>query len=104
MRIVTGYFDPLLASHAEALADARRDAGSLMLLVRTPADSLLPLRARAELLAALRSVDWVVPLDGNTLPEWVGALPAGRLIRFERDDEERRAAFLRHIHERHLLA
>ena len=104
LRIVTGYFDPLLAGHAVALADGRASAGGLVLLLRTPRDPLLPLRTRLELVAGLRSVDWVAPLPGDTVPDWVRALPANRRVSFESDDEGRRSAFLRHIHERHRLA
>ena len=103
LRIVTGYFDPLLAGHAAALAERRAGAGGLLLLLRTPSDPLLPIRTRVELVAALRSVDWVAPLPGDTVPEWVRALPANRLVNFESDDQDRRSAFLRHIHERHRL-
>jgi bifunctional ADP-heptose synthase (sugar kinase/adenylyltransferase) len=104
LRIVTGYFDPLLAGHAAALAEGRVSAGGLLLLLRTPPDPLLPLRSRVELVAALRTVDWVAAIPGDTIPEWVRALPASRLVSFESDDEDRRSAFLRHIHERHRLA
>jgi bifunctional ADP-heptose synthase (sugar kinase/adenylyltransferase) len=104
LRIVTGYFDPLLAGHAAALAEGRVGAGGLLLLLRTPPDPLLPLRSRVELVAALRTVDWVAAIPGDTIPEWVRALPASRLVSFESDDEDRRSAFLRHIHERHRLA
>jgi bifunctional ADP-heptose synthase (sugar kinase/adenylyltransferase) len=97
LRVVTGYFDPLLAAHAEALA---RTGCGLLVLVVSPADPLLPVRARAELVAALRCVDWVVPLNDDVLPEWVVAVPPGRLIRREREDQERRDAFLRRVYER----
>ena len=101
LRVVTGYFDPLLAAHAEALA---RIGAGLMVLVASPADPLLSVRARAELVAALRGVAWVVPLNTSESPDWVAALPPGCLTSLEVEDEERRNAFLRRVCERNGMA
>ena len=57
--VVSGYFDPLVASHAERLAEIKRDAAPLLVLIATPEHSILSARARAELVAALRAVDHV---------------------------------------------
>lgn len=59
-RWFTGYFDPLVAEHLHMLR--RADAGDELLIVQIidPPQPLLPARARAELVAGLESVDYVV--------------------------------------------
>ena len=65
MTRVCGHFDPLLAEHVRRL---QRHAGPDRLLVvevTNPEHPLLPQRARAELVAALEAVDYVVLADGG---------------------------------------
>ena len=63
--LVSGYFDPLLASHAARLAELKRGGSPLVVVIVSSADSILPARARAELVAGLRVVDYVIEsLDG----------------------------------------
>jgi glycerol-3-phosphate cytidylyltransferase-like family protein len=57
--VVSGYFDPLLASHAERLAELKRNGTPLLVVITSPANPILPVRARAELVAGLRAVDHV---------------------------------------------
>lgn len=57
--VVSGYFDPLLASHAERLAELKRNRTPLLVVIASPANPILPVRARAELVAGLRTVDYV---------------------------------------------
>jgi bifunctional ADP-heptose synthase (sugar kinase/adenylyltransferase) len=57
--IVEGFFDPLLASHAVQIARSR-NSRPLTVVVRDPERPLLDARARAELVAGLRAVDYVV--------------------------------------------
>ena len=62
---VTGYFDPLLAAHARRLRQVRQAADGLIVVLSTPPKPILPPRARAELVAALAMVDYVVlPQEG----------------------------------------
>lgn len=67
VRVVSGYFDPLLAVHAAWLAEARGQAAKLAVVIKDPPTPILPARARAELVAALRVVDYVV-LDAPAAP------------------------------------
>lgn len=55
-----GYFDPLLAEHVERIAGEREPGVVLVVEVINPAQPLLEQRARAELVAALSTVDFVV--------------------------------------------
>ena len=65
--IASGSFDPLLAAHASLAAGARPAAGRLAVILTEPADPILDPRARAELAAALASVD-LVTLAAPGLP------------------------------------
>ena len=65
--IASGAFDPLLAAHARLAADARPAAGRLAVILSVPPDPILDPRARAELAAALASVD-LVTIAGPGLP------------------------------------
>jgi glycerol-3-phosphate cytidylyltransferase-like family protein len=71
---VAGYFDPLIAVHARQLREAKDEGRPLIVMIATPADgtgadSILPARARAELVAGLAVVDYVtVQEDGGA--EW----------------------------------
>jgi len=58
-----GHFDPLLAEHARRL---RATPGqTLVVEITNPPHPLLPQRARAELVAALAAVDYVVLGNGS---------------------------------------
>lgn len=61
---IAGHFDPLLAEHVRRLAEAREPGRLLVVEVTNPAQPLLAQRARAELVAALSIVDFVVLSDG----------------------------------------
>jgi nicotinic acid mononucleotide adenylyltransferase len=65
--IASGTFDPLLAAHATLAAGARPAAGRLAVILTPPANPILDPRARAELAAALASVD-LVTIDQPGLP------------------------------------
>lgn len=89
--VVIGFFDPLLAAHAGRLASAAAGR-KLVVVIRDPENPILPLRARAELVAALGSVTLVI-LD--QLP------PAGdTLISFEQQDGETARDFVEHVRRR----
>jgi len=93
--VVSGYFDPLLASHAERLAGLKRNGTPLLVLVAMPDDPILPARARAELVAGLAAVDYVVA-------EAAGALEPQ--VRLEPEDRTRREKLIEHVHARQQAA
>jgi bifunctional ADP-heptose synthase (sugar kinase/adenylyltransferase) len=64
---VAGHFDPLLAEHVRRLREYVVPGRLLIVEVTSPARPLLPQGARAELVAALELVDYVVL--GNSTPE-----------------------------------
>ena len=62
---VTGHFDPMLAQHARQISNLRQPGKLLIALVTNSAEPYLPQQARAELVAALASVDWVALQPGT---------------------------------------
>lgn len=63
---ITGHFDPLLAEHAAMVHAAAQPERLLIVEVTNPPAPLLPLRARAELVAALAEVSYVLMTDSET--------------------------------------
>ena len=57
--VVSGYFDPMVAWHARWLASFKKTGKPLLVLIATPENPILPMQARAELVAALSVVDHV---------------------------------------------
>src|SRR5579863_4505944 len=66
--VVSGYFDPLVASHAERLAELKREGVPLLVLIATPDGPILPARARAELVAGLAVADYVCETADGVAP------------------------------------
>ncbi|MBZ5608117.1 MAG: hypothetical protein LAP38_07665 [Acidobacteriia bacterium] len=64
-RWVSGQFDPLLAEHAKRLRECAAPGQLLVVEVTNPTRPLLAQRARAELVAALSMVDYVVLGNGE---------------------------------------
>ncbi len=92
LRLVSGYFDPLLAWHAERIEEARGEAGALAVTILEPPDPILPARARAELVAALRAVDLVLIPQAEALE-----FPS---IRLDEADLAVRGRFIERVRER----
>jgi hypothetical protein len=93
---VVGRFDPLTLAQAERVAKLNGGGGSILGVVETGEDCLLPVEARAALVAALRSVQLVVIAEA-------GALPAHGQMEVVEDDEgerKRSAEFARFIEKR----
>ena len=67
-RWVTGSFDPLLAEHVRRLRQYATQGQLLVVEVTNPAKPLLPQHARAELVAALAMVDFVVLANNGATP------------------------------------
>ncbi len=65
-RWISGHFDPLLAEHVRRLAQCAVPGQSLVVEVTDPVRPLLAQRARAELVAALSMVDYVVLANGES--------------------------------------
>ncbi|HLH44056.1 MAG TPA: hypothetical protein VKV74_13800 [Bryobacteraceae bacterium] len=88
--VVSGYFDPLLAWHVSRLEELKRGRGPLLVLIAAPEKPILPPRARAELLAGLRAVDYVCETPDGIAPQ----------VRLEEEDSVRFKELIRRVHAR----
>lgn len=100
--VVKGYFNLLRAEPARELAEIRRRTGAAALLavVMPLAGGLLPLRARAELAAALRVIDYVLPGDCEDWNELVSLLHPAETVSLEDADMRRARQLIEHVHRR----
>jgi len=100
---VTGFFDVLLAEHARELARVSQvtEKESLWVVLVSPLTPVLPARARAELLAALGMVDYVVIAEGcEDLENLLRSLRPDHIVRAEADHERRRRQLIEHAQRR----
>ena len=88
--VISGYFDPLLASHAERLASLKRHGAPLLVLIATPPAAILPAPARAQLVAGLALVDYVCENPGALTPQ----------VALEAEHAELFEQLIRHVHSR----
>ena len=93
VKVVTGCFDPVLAGHARRLEELRGDAETLVVLVTEPPRPILPARARAELVAALAVVDYVILSEEGK--------PAGLGVQLDAADAEFTRDLIQHVRNRH---
>ena len=100
--LVTGHFDVLRAAHARELAEIRTRTGAATLLVVVVplAGELLDQRSRAELVAALRMVDYVLTADHEGLAEISRALQPLETVSQEPADALRTRQLIEHVHRR----
>lgn len=88
--VVTGYFDPLLAAHAERLIGLKREGLPLLIALADPENPILPASARAELVAGLAVVDYVAEsADGLTAN-----------VRLEQEHSRRLEELIEQVHAR----
>jgi hypothetical protein len=92
--VVSGYFDPMVASHAERLATLKRDGEPLLVLISTPPDQILPAAARAQLVAGLSVVDYVCDAPNGLDPQ----------IALEGEHTQLLAQLIEHVHARQRAA
>ncbi len=95
--LVTGYFDPLLASHARCLREGASPGLAVFVAIADPPQPVLPARARAELVAALADVDYVILPEGAAA---LGGLAPDELHDQRAADERRTGELMRHVHSR----
>ena len=100
-RVVTGYFDVLQPALLPLLQRAA-ERSRLFAVVLNPANALLPAGARAELAAALRVIDYVIPWPGDPA-ELVAAMQPGAWVRAESEHAQSAERLIEHVFERHGL-
>jgi hypothetical protein len=92
-RAVVGKFDPLTLEHAERLAELSGNGKSVLAVVEPGTGCLLPVEARATLVAALKSVQLVVVGEADTLPQHAQI----ELVKDDEGERKRSAAFVEHV-------
>jgi bifunctional ADP-heptose synthase (sugar kinase/adenylyltransferase) len=100
--IATGYFDVLRAEHVRELRELR-ESGALLVVVLPLEGELLDQRSRAELVAALRMVDYVVAAEHGDAEALIEALKPVRVARMEAADARRVRELIDHVQRRHRL-
>lgn len=88
--VVSGSFDPMVASHAERLAALKRPGEPLLVLISTPPNPILDNRARAQLVAGLAVVDYVCDEPDGLAAD----------VSLDREHAERLAQLIEHVHAR----
>jgi glycerol-3-phosphate cytidylyltransferase-like family protein len=97
--LVTGYFDPLLDAHARRLGEIAAPGRAVFVAIAEPPRPLLQARARAELVAALAMVDYVM-LAASMPADWFAALVPDAVFREEAADERRTGDLIKHVQSR----
>ena len=97
-KAIVGYFDPMHAGHVRRLRELSSDGKPIAVIVADPPEPILPTRARAELVAALGCVAYVIPAGPNA-----DAIIANRsnVIDERLADIERTRIFAGHVVARH---
>jgi hypothetical protein len=90
--VVSGYFDPLLALHVERLEALASELGLLTVVVLETPDAILPIDARAAVIAGLVCVETVLLTDGQPAPE--------ARLQFELEESVLRPGFQQHVIDR----
>lgn len=100
--LVTGPFDVLRAVHLGELAGARQSLPDALLLVAItePRQPLLRTRARAEMVAAIAMVDYVVSAGEAHIESLLAAFPADRTMRLEAAHQQHMHELIEHVHRR----
>jgi bifunctional ADP-heptose synthase (sugar kinase/adenylyltransferase) len=88
--VVSGYFDPMLAWHASRLQELKRKNAPLLVLIAASERPILSARARAELLAGLKAVDYVCEVTDGIAPQF----------RLEEEDAHRLKELIARVHAR----
>jgi len=92
--VVSGFFDPMIASHAERLVTLKQEGTPLLVLVATPPDAILPALARAQLVAGLSVVDYVCDAPDGLTPQ----------VHLEGEHTELLTKLIDHVHARQRAA
>jgi bifunctional ADP-heptose synthase (sugar kinase/adenylyltransferase) len=97
--IATGYFDVLRAEHVRELSELRK-SGKVLVVVLPLEGELLGQRSRAQLVAALRAVDYVVAAEPGEAEALIEALKPVRVARWEAADARRVRELIDHVQRR----
>jgi len=95
LKLFVGHFDPMHAGHVRRLQELCGRNERLGVIVADPPDPILPTLARAELVAGLDCVAYVIALGHRRIPD----VPS--LIDEREADTDRARVFAQHVLARH---
>jgi len=101
VKVVTGYFDVVVAGHVRRLREIAHESGTLFVVVVDPPEPVLSRDARAELVAALGMVDYVVPAGEQAARTLLNHFQQGEIVREESADLLRARRLSEHVQHRH---
>jgi glycerol-3-phosphate cytidylyltransferase-like family protein len=101
--VIVGHFDPLLAAHGRRIREIARTGTLVVAVITDPPQPVLAARARAELVAGLNGVDYVVIPRENDTESVLAALSPAEVVREESADIGRTAELIAHIQRRQAL-
>lgn len=101
LKLVTGYFDVLVAEHVRRLREIAGDSAKLFVVVLDPPSALVAARPRAEMVAALAVVDYVIPAGEQACEQLLGRFAASEIVREESADLLRAERLSQHVQRRH---
>ena len=97
------HLEVLRAGHVRKLEQiAANHSGKIAMILTDPESPLVPLEARAEIAAALRTVDYVIPAEQGELPALAALNPAVTL-HDEEEDRGRTRQLIEHVRNRSRL-
>jgi bifunctional ADP-heptose synthase (sugar kinase/adenylyltransferase) len=99
-KVVIGYFDPLQAWHVQRLNELRTPGSRLVVALADPASPILSFPARAEIVAALAAVNYVVPFHSE-IENLVRGLSPDQVFDEREADLARTAGLVAAVVERH---
>jgi glycerol-3-phosphate cytidylyltransferase-like family protein len=100
LAIAAGSFDLLRAEHACELRRITPGSAKLLVVVLPSPARLFTDRARAEMVAALRVVDYVVTADDEDLERLSRAHPSTRVVRMDAADRRLIRQLVEHVRRR----
>jgi bifunctional ADP-heptose synthase (sugar kinase/adenylyltransferase) len=101
LKLITGYFDVLIAEHVRRLREIHNGSGAVFVVIIDPPAPVLAARARAELVAALAMVDYVVPAGEQAVGELLAQFRASEIVQEETADLLRARRLAEHVQSRH---
>jgi cytidyltransferase-like protein len=91
-KVIVGHFDPLHAGHTRRLRELCGNGERIVVAIEDPPEPILPARARAELVAALDCVAYVLVSPSRIPPN---------VIDERQPDAQRARVFAQHVLARH---
>lgn len=100
IQVVTGYFDVLVAGHVRRLRQIAGAAHKLFVIVLDPPAPVLAARARAEMVAALSMVNYVIPAGKQAPEALLSRFADAEIVREESADLLRAECLSQHVQRR----